>query len=886
MLYAFTWAQCPTSITISSVTVTAATCNDNGTAVVNSTTGSNIQYRLVAGPTGYPTGAQASSTFSSLKPGNYTVRTECITDNSVYDEETFTIVDNYTPISFNATATGVCTNYTAGGTIVFNNIQGSSALEYAVLKSNNPSEPNSSFTWTPLTTGATTASIAVNNFGKYQVRIKDACGEIRNVEVELIESVPAATIGFKTDQGYYDCTTKYMSIVSLKDASNNNVLATNYKIELWYNVDCSNVNYSTTPDLTKTNPQPNANLFVPMSATKVAWRITSICGATTTGCMNLTTPTLAISYSMVMGCMGDNNSVLTSVQSNSIKSVIITGYDGPNATGTIVYSETKNTPPPYTGIKTVASYKIETTDICGNKHTFIYTQSTLKDIASIQNSLFCTDVTGATGVIIDMRPGIEGFALLTNADVKLVSTTGTTEYHPFNLNPPLVSRAIEFKNVLPGTYKLKLDLPCGTDLEYDVTVTGPVFAFNIAATTTALCGSTGGAVGSIIASMTGSTVNPSGYKLYNSSGTVIATNNNGTFQNLPAGNYTVAAYISASPCKPLYEVSTPVTLLAPNAPPIVDRKSSFICDADNTKGIASFHLTGNPPFKVYTGTSLNPSTWNLVATITTNDYLANNLTAGQTYFYKFEDACGNAVTEQLDVNGLANIQLETTNQPCVGSPYVLEYAYIPGAMYEWSKGGTIVSTSNKYQIASYNASMDGTYTCKITIGTCIVITKTIDLESNKCGGSLSANFGDITAKMESGQLLVDWTTLSETNVSYFDIEASKDGKTFSKIGTIRTKATDGSSSQSLAYSFKLDYTSMNVVGMSILFLSLGVAFTRRKKLAVLLTVAAISIFAFSACNKAETSSADELSKADIFIRIKQVDKDGSIKYSKVIKVVK
>jgi surface protein len=153
--------------------------------------------------------------------------------------------------------------------------------------------------------------------------------------------------------------------------------------------------------------------------------------------------------------------------------------------------------------------------------------------------------------------------------------------------------------------------------------------------------------------------------------------------------------------------------------------------------------------------------------------------------------------------------------------------------------------------------------------------------------TLPVTFGDISAMFKNGQLIVNWQTLTETNNSYFEIEASTDGKNFTKIGEVKSLAADGNSSTTLDYSFSKDAsTATGLLGLGVLALALGLGFTRRgrKRMTGMLAITGVLMISFSACTK---NNADTINTtdADLFIRIKQVDKDGSFKYSKTVKVV-
>ncbi|GAB3423489.1 Ig-like domain-containing protein [Niabella aquatica] len=155
------------------------------------------------------------------------------------------------------------------------------------------------------------------------------------------------------------------------------------------------------------------------------------------------------------------------------------------------------------------------------------------------------------------------------------------------------------------------------------------------------------------------------------------------------------------------------------------------------------------------------------------------------------------------------------------------------------------------------------------------------------GTTLPVDFGAITATLINGQLVVNWSTLTETNNSYFEIEASKDGENFYKIGTVNTKAKDGNSDVSISYDFNIDLQSGNtLLGIAIFSIAfVALLFSRKNKwLYTVVLVGGLSIFGASSCSKNDAADIDASGK--LFVRVKQVDKDGSFSYSKPVQVVK
>jgi len=162
-----------------------------------------------------------------------------------------------------------------------------------------------------------------------------------------------------------------------------------------------------------------------------------------------------------------------------------------------------------------------------------------------------------------------------------------------------------------------------------------------------------------------------------------------------------------------------------------------------------------------------------------------------------------------------------------------------------------------------------------------------DTYNASCAVTLPVEFGDITAAVKNGRLMVDWTTLSETNNVYFVIEASPDGVEFVSIGELKTQAKEGNAEEALSYSFTKDASAATgLLGIAIATLALSgfIAGNKRKAIQICL-VAGMLLFAAAACNKNDKAIKDDTA-IDLYIRIKQVDKDGAFKYSKVVKVVK
>ncbi len=148
-------------------------------------------------------------------------------------------------------------------------------------------------------------------------------------------------------------------------------------------------------------------------------------------------------------------------------------------------------------------------------------------------------------------------------------------------------------------------------------------------------------------------------------------------------------------------------------------------------------------------------------------------------------------------------------------------------------------------------------------------------------------FGPVEAFISGNRLFVNWSTLKEQANQYFEVEASEDGSSFTSIGKINTLAAEGNSDITLDYNFSTNLGAQGLLGLSLLS-ALLFAFTgnfkNRKNYYLYTIFAGLMLLGVSSCYKNDSLDYDR--KADLFVRIKQVDKDGTVKYSKTVKVEK
>ena len=156
--------------------------------------------------------------------------------------------------------------------------------------------------------------------------------------------------------------------------------------------------------------------------------------------------------------------------------------------------------------------------------------------------------------------------------------------------------------------------------------------------------------------------------------------------------------------------------------------------------------------------------------------------------------------------------------------------------------------------------------------------------------SMPVTFGNVSALIKGKQLLVHWSTFAETNNDHFEIEASADGTTFTKIGEVISKAENGNSDTPLDYEFQASLSGSTMaksgIGFALLALIGFALFGNNRKAKSLFAGLMLTGILMGAigCQKQGAESLDG-NGINTYIRIKQVDKDGTASYSKIIKVV-
>ncbi|MGC4234353.1 MAG: hypothetical protein QM594_15345 [Niabella sp.] len=151
--------------------------------------------------------------------------------------------------------------------------------------------------------------------------------------------------------------------------------------------------------------------------------------------------------------------------------------------------------------------------------------------------------------------------------------------------------------------------------------------------------------------------------------------------------------------------------------------------------------------------------------------------------------------------------------------------------------------------------------------------------------SLPVTFGTISPRIVNNTLVINWSTLSETNNNHFDIEISNDGRSFIKIGQVKSAAVDGNSAVELNYEFTYTIPGKAIAGgLALMLLAGGSIMYKRKNryhVMVMLSIILISATLFS-CSKSDYAI-ETSNDQKVFVRIVQVDIDGQTSASQAVK---
>ena len=155
----------------------------------------------------------------------------------------------------------------------------------------------------------------------------------------------------------------------------------------------------------------------------------------------------------------------------------------------------------------------------------------------------------------------------------------------------------------------------------------------------------------------------------------------------------------------------------------------------------------------------------------------------------------------------------------------------------------------------------------------------IDMGAFENESALPVRFGSLEATVQNQRLLIKWSTLTETNNDYFDIEVSADGKHFTKLATTQSLALNGNSDLPLHYEYTIEAPQVMFLPLLIYFFLLCFLIdAKNRKIFLIMLIAGTATL--WGCSK--SSSRPELVSTKTYLRIAQIDRDGKKEYSKTV----
>jgi hypothetical protein len=787
------YAQCPGILTINAASVTHASCPDNGSVTLGGSGVGNaaVTYKIVSGPS--HTGAQQSShIFNSLSAGVYTFRATC---NAQTADVIVTINNDYTPVNpnFSISVGDVCQYFTPGGSITITGVSGGSApLQYSFIKNNAANYDDA------LSAYGASNSYSATSWGTYQVRVKDACGIFVTRTINIEPLYPPATFsGASVELNGVPCDSARLWFW-LMDDNGESISLSGYP-KLRFNIfeksgtsGCVKGALFKSLELLSTDDE---TFIIPKRDMVI--EVVTPCGDTRVNCYNYPDNDSLQTFwqPLINGCgtVADPYTFSIRHQYNNYSKTPITIKLYDNTTNTLLQTVNSNTNYNAANFTALAlnDYRIEVTDACGNADTLIITPPVgTPGISPVDYGTYvdkeCTYEDGK----VTVKLGITG--LVSNINTSTITITSGPDNIGTSASSNTSNGLYYFYTLTPGaTYGFNLNNGCSiTPLTFTVpTDSWRIVNFTMNPVVTQQCGGAGTINTNIV--WTGWGLRRS--ELWQGA-TKISENNSGVYTNVPPGTYTIKGIAEMTWCSntTYKEITDVVTVLSNGTVPQVLRKYAFICEdafgVAGSTGKATIEIAGFGPFK-YDIKRISPSpqaTYTNVATNAPALYTFDNLDAYAVYNVLITDNCGKSTVTEVVVSNIGTLTLETNNNPCNGSPYLLSVQDIPGATYSWIKDGSAIQLSNTRNLyfANYNAAYNGKYICTVVLdGACIERAIAVNISSDFCLSVLPVNLRSFQATPVNCSVKILWTAAEAYNGKYM-VEKSVDGAAYRELAYV------------------------------------------------------------------------------------------------------
>ena len=763
-------AQCPASspLVINSITPAASRCQASGTATVSASGGATpYTYSIIAGSSTAP--AQSSNLFQSLAPGTYTVQ---VTDNcNTSVTASVTVTGSYTVPSPTATTqTTSCPN-SNDGSLTISVIGGLGPYSYSLISpSPVTAAPQASNVFTGLPAGTYTYQVS-DSCGNFQTRTATvAAGSTASIylgvnlqyeacdsfEAQLFINVsqlkPPYTVNFKLPDG------RVMTEVLSASAFSSGSAQVNLDFRYHHATGSpDDMNFTVTDNCsTSSNYQIFMSIFLDMSELR-------------------NDPT---------GCGSGYFYTLDPIAEGHCSTITYTLI---SPAGDILAVQTNNSE--FSGYPPGSGYKVIRQDCC-EKDSLTFTWNPPPSYSSI-SPLFATPYRtckeNTTTEFLVVTANFTKSVVLASGPPSVTFLDGTvhTYTYPDTLQDPNLSvNEVLLAGLTAGTYKVyDLDICGGKDSATFTIAPSDLRNTTFTASGKVACG--GG--GSIVLNATTNapeasiTISPSGPTVSVTSSPYI-----NTVTGLTPGTYDLS-YHFTDPLASLLPYIYPTGMASAGCDVITDTvvvpgytQPSFstfpaVANCGTTRDVALLpdSTSGAQPyeFQIIAG----PQT-----TAAQSSPVFSGLAAG-TYTFQMVDACGNSYSSNISINTLAVPNVTTTGGNCAGGAATFTLPVTPFNSYTWQHPDGTITTGDTLSFNPITSADTGTYTITATstIGGC-TSTSSKTLTLGFCT-VLQETLLHFSGQQKGGNIQLNWQMADQAGISYYIIERSTDGMTFTPL---------------------------------------------------------------------------------------------------------
>jgi len=763
-------AQCPASspLVINSVIPTESRCKASGTATVSAAGGATpYTYSIIAGPS--TAAAQSSNVFSSLAPGTYTVQ---VTDNcNTSVTGTVTVTGSYTiPLPTATTQTTSCPN-SSDGSLTVNLTGGLGPFSYSLI---SPS---------PVTVGPQASNVFTGlPAGTYTYQVSDSCGNFQT-RTATVAAGSTASINFGDYLQYEACDSfqvqLLISVSQLKPPYTVNITLPDGRVTTEV-LSASAFSSGTT--------QVNFNFryhHVTKHSDAITFKVTDNCGTSSTSLLLMSTVMdMILLRNSPAGCGSGYSYGFEPINEGHCSTVTYTLI---SPAGDTLAVQTNNST--FSGYPPGSGYKV-IRQACCEKDSLTFTWDPPPSYSTISPSVatpFRTCKENTTAEFLSVTPNFTKSIVLVSGPPSVTFLDGTvhTYTYPDTLPDPSPNiNVVYLTGLTAGTYKVyDLDICGGKDSTTFTIAPSSLRSTSFTASGKVACGGGGSIVlhATTDAPEASITISPSGPTLSVASSPYV-----NTVSGLTPGTYNVS-YHFTDPIQTILPYTYPTGMANLGCDVITDtvvvpgyKQPSFF----TTPAVANCGTTRDVALLPDSTSGVQPYQYQIIAGPETvpaqSSPVFTGLAAGN-YTFLMSDACGNSYSSNISIDTLAVPVVTTKGGICSGNAATFSLPVSPFNSYSWQRPDGTITTGDTLSFNPITSADTGTYTITATstIGGC-TSTSTRTLTLGFCT-VLQETLLHFSGQQKDGNIRLSWQMADQAGISYYIVERSTDGITFTPV---------------------------------------------------------------------------------------------------------